>query len=236
MDNKELFTTLAGLNVNEHKENRKSGNTELSYLSWVWALSEFTKVAPDFDYEIKLFQNEKGCLVPYMYDEATGYMVMTSVTVNGKTKTMWLPVMDGANKAMKKEPYQYKTKYDTKSVEAATMFDVNKAIMRCLTKNLAMFGLGLYIYAGEDLPENDDSQANTNPTPKKPEPKPEPDVDETEEWKLYWGKLQELCPDRTRLNGYCKEQGLKSTAEITRFRFEQIKKRIIEDDKATATA
>ena len=69
---------------------------------------------------------------------------------------MWLPVMDGANKAMKRTPYKYQTKYNgEKTVEAATMMDINKTIMRCLVKNLAMFGLGLYIYAGEDLPETD---------------------------------------------------------------------------------
>ena len=81
-------------------------------------------------------------------------MVFTKVTIEDITHEMWLPVMDGANKAMKSKPYTYKTKYGEKSVEAATMFDINKTIMRCLTKNLAMFGLGIYIYAGEDLPED----------------------------------------------------------------------------------
>ena len=95
-------------------------------------------------------------------------MVFTSVTVNGLTREMWLPVMDGANKSMLDHPYTYRVKkyeynqetrkkefmgnYEEKPVEAATMFDINKTIMRCLTKNLAMFGLGIYIYAGEDLP------------------------------------------------------------------------------------
>jgi hypothetical protein len=76
---------------------------------------------------------------------------------------MWLPVMDGKNKAMKREAYKYMTKFGEKSVEAFTMFDVNKAIMRCLTKNLAMFGLGLYIYAGEDLPEGYEVPAPPKP-------------------------------------------------------------------------
>jgi len=77
---------------------------------------------------------------------------------------MWLPVMDGANNAMKDKPYTYQVKEYVnkkptgkmidKTVNAATMFDINKAIMRCLVKNLAMFGLGLYIYAGEDMPED----------------------------------------------------------------------------------
>ena len=81
-------------------------------------------------------------------------MVFTDVTINGLTHTMWLPVMDGANKAMKSEGYTHDTKFKKDiSVEPATMFDINKTIMRCLVKNLAMFGLGLYIYSGEDLPE-----------------------------------------------------------------------------------
>jgi DNA-directed RNA polymerase subunit RPC12/RpoP len=67
---------------------------------------------------------------------------------------MWLPVMDNANKSMKLEAYTYNTRQGDKTVEAISMFDINKAVMRCLVKNLAMFGLGLYIYAGEDLPED----------------------------------------------------------------------------------
>ena len=107
------------------------------------------KEYPDTTYEILKFENN----LPYVYDENTGYMVFTKVTINGLTYEMWLPVMDGKNKAMKKEPYTYKTKYGEKIVEAATMFDINKTIMRCLVKNMAMFGLGIYLYSGEDYPE-----------------------------------------------------------------------------------
>ena len=75
---------------------------------------------------------------------------------------------------MKAAPYEYTTKFGKKTVEAATMFDINKTIMRCLTKNLAMFGLGLYIYAGEDLPESEDAPKE-EPNPKsEPKPKSEP--------------------------------------------------------------
>jgi hypothetical protein len=90
---------------------------------------------------------------------------------------MWLPVMDGANKAMKRQPYTYKVwdrynnKWQEKQVAAATMFDINKTIMRCLVKNLAMFGLGLYIYAGEDLPESD-GDAPAPPAAVAPAPQP----------------------------------------------------------------
>jgi hypothetical protein len=139
------FEKLLQLNVNDKVE-KKNG---LSYLSWSFAWSNFKKEYPTATYKVRTFENG----LPYIYDANTGYMVFTEVTVDGLTHEMWLPVMDGANKAMKSEPYTYKTKYGEKEVVAATMFDINKTIMRCLVKNLAMFGLGLYIYAGEDLPE-----------------------------------------------------------------------------------
>ena len=153
------FQDLEKINVNEHIETRTQSGVDLKYLSWTWALTEFKKAYPDFTYEVKKSMNEKGVYLPYMYDENTGYMVSTSITAGGLTQEMWLPVMDSQNKAMKKEPYQYTTKTGkVVTVQSATMFDVNKAIMRCLVKNMAMFGLGLYIYAGEDLP-------NTEPEP-----------------------------------------------------------------------
>lgn len=139
------FKELYSINVNENVE-KKNG---LSYLSWAWAWAEFMKQYPQAEYEIVKFNG-----LPYAYDPNTGYMVYTKVTVDGQTREMWLPVMDSANKAMKSEPYTITNKWGKETtVEAATMFDINKTIMRCLVKNLAMFGLGLYIYAGEDLPE-----------------------------------------------------------------------------------
>ena len=141
-----VFENLNNANVNGHTE-EKNG---LTYLSWAWAWAEVKKAYPDANYAIEKFNG-----LPYVYDENTGYMVYTTVTIEGITHEMWLPVMDGANKAMKAKPYEYQTRYGKKTCEAATMFDVNKAIMRCLVKNLAMFGLGLYIYAGEDLPESE---------------------------------------------------------------------------------
>lgn len=146
----EVFDALNAVNVNGHTEVKKAGNTQLTYLSWAWAWAEVKKRYPDANYEIKMFGN-----VPYMFDPKTGYMVMTSMTIDGQTHDMWLPVMDNNNKAMKDEPYTVKTKYSEINVAAATMFDVNKAMMRCLVKNIGMFGLGLYIYAGEDLPESE---------------------------------------------------------------------------------
>lgn len=152
---KTVFDELFHLDVNDRVEKKKTGNSQLSYLSWSWAWAEVKKRFEDAEYVIHKFNNQ----LPYVYDENTGYMVFTSVTINGITHEMWLPVMDGANKAMKSRPYTYKTRNGDKSVEAATMFDVNKTIMRCLVKNLAMFGLGLYIYSGEDLPEEEPAKA-----------------------------------------------------------------------------
>ena len=148
---KELFNQLNAINV-QGKTEQKNG---LTYLSWAWAWSEFMKVCPQAKYEIKMFDGK-----PYIYDEKLGYMVFTSITVGDDTKDMWLPVMDSSNKAMLDHPYKYTVGKYEKVCQAATMFDVNKTIMRCLTKNISMFGLGLYIYAGEDLPEEEKTATN----------------------------------------------------------------------------
>lgn len=152
MNQNEVFSTLYQINVNDHTETKDG----LTYLSWPFAISEVKQKFPDFSYKVHRFGDNH---LPYVYDDATGYMVSTEVTIAGQTHEMWLPVMDGKNKAMKASPYTYQVwnkfekKFDEKIVAAATMFDINKTIMRCLVKNIAMFGLGLYIYAGEDIPE-----------------------------------------------------------------------------------
>ncbi len=153
---KGVFATLNAINVNDHTEVKDNGTDKLTYLSWVWAWQQVKTKYPDVSYEVKHWDGK-----PFLYEEALGYMVETSVTIQGETMTMWLPVMDSKNKAMKAQPYSYKTRYGEKWVNAATMFDINTTIMRCLVKNLAMFGLGLYIYAGEDLPQEEkEQQAN----------------------------------------------------------------------------
>lgn len=153
-----VFEDLNVLNINGHTEKKKVEGKELTYLSWPWAWAEVKKRYPDAHYTI--WKNADG--LPYTEDPQTGYMVYTSVTIDGVTHEMWLPVMNGANRAMKRAPYKYSTKFGEKSVEAATMMDINKTIMRCLVKNLAMFGLGLYIYAGEDLPEVEQDEQKQN--------------------------------------------------------------------------
>jgi hypothetical protein len=121
-------------------------------------------------------------------------MVMTEVTIEDQTLEMWLPVMDGANKSMTYQSYTYQTRYGEKVVEAATMFDINKTLMRCLTKNLAMFGLGHYIYAGEDLPETE--------TPQTPIKAAAPAKDELETLKLSgdnWEKVKKYVTANKQL-------------------------------------
>lgn len=156
-----IFKTLSKINVNDmvdKKQTKQTGGTTLTYLSWASAFQVAMENFPDLEYEVER-NPETG--LPYWYDPLTGYMVFTKVTIGDQTHEMWLPVMDGTNHAMKAEPYEVQTKYKKFKVPAATMCDINKAIMRCLVKNLSMFGLGLYIYRGEDLPDGESQAQNT---------------------------------------------------------------------------
>jgi len=149
------FEKLSAVNVNKYVEKKNN----LTYLSWAYAWGETKRVCPDATYRIGETE----------YDESLGFMCHTEVTIEGETLEMWLPVMDGANKSMKKTAYTYSSRYGDKTVDAATTFDINKTIMRCLVKNLAMFGMGIYIYAGEDMPETDTVTQKAE-APKKPTP------------------------------------------------------------------
>ena len=117
-------------NVNEHVE-KKNG---LSYLSWAWAWAEALKADPKASYKIEMF----NCKC-YMEINGTA-MVFVTVTMFDKPMTCQLPVMDYRNKA----------------ILNPDAFAVNTAIMRCMTKALALHGLGLYLYSGEDVPEEGD--------------------------------------------------------------------------------
>lgn len=130
-----LFEVLNNINVNGHTE-QKSG---LTYLSWAWAWAEVKKVRPDAQYKIYERDTEFGP-VNYFTDGRTCW-VKTGVILDGIEHIEELPVMDFKNRSI---PY-----------EAVTSMDVNKAIQRSLTKACARHGLGLYIYAGEDLPEGE---------------------------------------------------------------------------------
>ena len=125
-----VFEVLNAINVNEHTE--KKGN--LTYLSWAWAWQQVKKNYPSAYYTI--YENKDG--LNYHTDGKTCW-VKTGVTIEGLEHIEYLPVMDYNNRSI--------------NLSAITSFDVNKAIQRSLTKAAARHGLGLYIYAGEDLPE-----------------------------------------------------------------------------------
>lgn len=127
-----IFETLNKINVNGHTE-QKNG---LTYLSWAWAWAEIKKTFPDAVYTI--YENADGW--NYHTDGKTCW-VKTGVTIEGLEHVEYLPVMDFKNKSI--------------PLESVTSTDVNKAIQRSLTKACARHGLGLYIYAGEDLPEEE---------------------------------------------------------------------------------
>lgn len=134
MDN--YFAQLNNINVNGKTE-QKNG---LTYLSWAWAWGEVKKLFPDATYTI--YENQNGWC--YHTDGKTCW-VKTGVTVNGIEHIEYLPVMDFKNRSI--------------PADQVTSFDVNKAIQRSLTKAVARHGLGLYIYAGEDLPEEEKANA-----------------------------------------------------------------------------
>lgn len=127
-----VFSTLNAINVNEHTERKNN----LTYLSWAWAWAEVKKAYPEATY--KIYENNDGLF--YHTDGKTAW-VKTGVTIEGIENIEYLPVMDYKNKSI--------------PIDNITSFDVNKAIQRSLTKACARHGLGLYIYAGEDLPEEE---------------------------------------------------------------------------------
>ena len=131
-NNKKPFELLNAINVNGHTE-QKNG---LTYLSWAWAWAEVKKAYPDANYTI--YEDANGR--PYHTDGRTCW-VKTGVTIEGLEHIEYLPVMDYRNQSI--------------PLDKVTSMDVNKAIQRSLTKACARHGLGLYIYAGEDLPEEE---------------------------------------------------------------------------------
>ena len=149
------FVVLNNVNVNEHTE--KKG--KLTYLSWAWAWQEVKKRFPDAVYTI--YEDANGMF--YHTDGRTCW-VKTGVTINGIEHIEYLPVMDYQNKSI--------------PLEEVKSFNVNTAIQRSLTKACARHGLGLYIYAGEDLPEAEQQE--------------EPKVDEAKQKKIYIDTISKL--------------------------------------------
>jgi hypothetical protein len=121
-----VFKALSGIDVNQHVE--KKG--QFTYLSWAWAVAELRKASPTATWEVI-----KTDGLPFCKTEC-GYFVEVAVTVDGITLSQIHPVLDNNNK----------------TIPAPNAFQINTSIQRCLVKAIALHGLGLYIYAGEDLP------------------------------------------------------------------------------------
>lgn len=132
---KQVWETLSGINVNDHVE-RKQG---YSYLSWAWAWGVLMSHYPDAKFNFERFDDGSEF---FRYPDGSGE-VRCVMSVAGIVRTMWLPVMDHRNNAIKNPNAR----------------DINDAKMRCLVKAMALYGLGHYIYAGEDLPDANKHQA-----------------------------------------------------------------------------
>lgn len=175
------FKLLNDINVNDKTEKKK----DLTYLSWAWAWGEVKKLFPDTTYTV--YENSEGW--NYFTDGRTCW-VKTGVTVQGIEHIEYLPVMDYRNVSI--------------PADKVTSFDVNKAIQRSLTKAVARHGLGLYIYAGEDLPEEE----------AKEEPK-KADVKVKKATAEQVKEIKELTPDESVLNAMLKYFGVKALADLT---------------------
>lgn len=139
MNDKSSFARLSGINVNDHVE--KKG--QFSYLSWPYAVAQLRLADPNATWEVRRFDG-----LPFLRTE-TGYFVEVAVTVEGVTLSQIHPVIDSKNRPIP-EP---------------TVFDLNTSLQRCLVKAIALHGLGLYIYAGEDLPTPAEDQPAPAPAP-----------------------------------------------------------------------
>jgi hypothetical protein len=192
---------LLKVNVNDHKE-EKNG---LSYLSWAWAWAEVLKADPKADFAVQTFNGE-----PFMTVGDTA-MVWVSVTIFGKPVTCWLPVMNSRNAPISIQGRKFQDKYGKEQTEKVDAFNVNTSLMRCLTKAVAMHGLGLYIYAGEDLPEKEEKEEKEEI--KKPEvkkarnlpPQPTEWDNGDESRKLFADSMIEytnICKDVESLNSF----------------------------------
>lgn len=193
MADRSVFETLNSINVNGHTE-KKNG---LTYLSWAWAWAEVKKAYPDATYTI--YENRDGL---FYHTDGNTCWVKTGVNINGIEHIEYLPVMDFKNKSI--------------PVAAVTSFDVNKAIQRSLTKAVARHGLGLYIYAGEDLPECDEQQEarpaqQRRSAAQSATPAAVPDPEES----LHHLLELKLREDGIAPSWFCDKHGIRDIADLT---------------------
>jgi len=172
---------LLKINVNEHIE-KKNG---LSYLSWAWAWAEVICLDPDASYEVHMFDGK-----PYQDVNGTG-MVWVTVEMFKRRRSCWLPVMDFRNKP----------------IMNPDAFQVNSALMRCLVKTIAMHGLAMYIYAGEDLPQEDAKVPDIRLDPEEVQEMNEEIAKNDASRELFaegMMKFTYICEDLASLNSYWK--------------------------------
>lgn len=150
MSEKSLFEKLSEINVNDKTENKG----KFTYLSWAFAWSELKKVAPMAKTTV---YHDVNTNMPYFASSA-GVIVKVGVEVDGLEHVSYLPVMDFKNKSI--------------SQENVNMMDINKTIQRAGVKAIGLHGLGLYIYAGEDLPESESSDTTVEKSTKLKKPNP----------------------------------------------------------------
>lgn len=171
---KTTFEYLSGLDVSKNTELKDTGKAKLTYLPWADAWSEIMKYDPEADY--KVYRNEQGW--NYFTDGKTAWVEVGAI-VKGRERKVMLPVMDNKNQAV--------------PIDALTSTHVNKAIMRCLVKALALHGLALYIYQGEDLPEA--AAIEQRESIMKQAVEEMKAVQTTAEWDAVWNKYADLTHD-----------------------------------------
>ena len=147
-NSKSVFETLNSINVNDKVEKKSN----LTYLSWAWAWAEVKKNYPKATYTI--YEDINGM---FYHTDGKSAWVKTGVTIQEQEHIEYLPVMDFRNNSI--------------MLDKITSVDVNKTIQRSLTKAIARHGLGLYVYAGEDLPNGESNTVAKKPVAKKPMPK-----------------------------------------------------------------
>lgn len=184
------FAALSSINVNDHVE-KKGGFT---YLSWPFAVAQLRLADPAASWEVRRFGD-----LPYLATEL-GYFVEVAVTVQGVILSQIHPVLDGRNRP----------------ILAPTPFDINTSIQRCLVKAIALHGLGLYIYAGEDLPQiGTDPAANDGAQDPRPPAAPAVPVS-APKLVLATGKTITLVQQKT-IRGLAEEVGVEVARVVEYF-------------------
>lgn len=219
---KQKYEHLLSIDVSEFTE-KKNG---LTYLSWSHAWSEALKIDPTASFHVESWTDDAGNTRCWMDVNGTA-LVWVRVTMLGQSRTCMLPVMNSKNEPISIEGRKFTDKYGKERTEKLDAFNVNTAIMRCMTKCLALFGLGLNVYAGEDLP-----MVSEDPEVKKVEPKkvevPKAEPEKLADMKLFAdGVIQyvEVCTTLSGLKSYWmkNENSINELKEKEPALFEQVR-------------